>query len=140
MEYGSDLPLDHYQADVLDKESERVSLSRVSKMDDSLLQIIKTKSESISGIVVPWVYVGGHFSTFCWHTEDLFLYSVNFMHEGGTKTWYGVPYEDVGKVRSYMREKYKDRLGERPSLLNEVLINFSPLELVKRGVSLHASP
>lgn len=135
MEYGSDLPLDHYEAEIKNQTSERVSLSKVSQMNDSLLQIVKTKAEAISGIVVPWAYVGGHFSSFCWHTEDLFLYSVNYMHEGGTKTWYGVPYSDVEKTRNFLREKYKDQLEDRPSLLNEVLISFSPLELVKQGVN-----
>lgn len=134
MEYGSDLPVDQYQAGK-SAHPDKFSLSDVCKMQDSLFQIVTKKAEEISGIVIPWAYVAGKFSTFCWHTEDLFLYSLNYMHEGGTKTWYAIPYSDVVKTREYLLRKYKEKLKEKPTLLNEVIIFFSPLELVKAGVS-----
>lgn len=39
----------------------------------------------------PWLYYGTLFATFCWHKEDHNLYSVNYLHTGESKTWYGVP-------------------------------------------------
>ena len=45
----------------------------------------------MSGINVPWVYVGMKYSTFCWHFEDLMLPSINYNHWGNPKLWYGVP-------------------------------------------------
>lgn len=41
----------------------------------------------ISGMVVPWLYVGMLFSAFCWHVEDHLCHSVNYMHLGADKTW-----------------------------------------------------
>ncbi|CAD6272334.1 unnamed protein product [Miscanthus lutarioriparius] len=53
--------------------------------------VISFEDEDISGVVVPWLYVGMCFSSFCWHVEDHFLYSLNYMHFGEPKVWYGVP-------------------------------------------------
>ena len=44
---------------------------------ESLFRNIKS---DISGMTVPWLYVGMCFSTFCWHNEDHYSYSANYQH------------------------------------------------------------
>lgn len=44
----------------------------------------------MSGISVPWLYLGMKYANFCWHKEDLNLNSMNYMHAGAAKTWYSI--------------------------------------------------
>lgn len=57
------------------------------------------------------------------------------MHTGGHKIWYTVPLEDVDKFRDFMLREYKTDLAKRPGLLDEVVLMFSPLALLKEGVA-----
>lgn len=41
--------------------------------------------ELITGVMVPWLYVGSCMSAFCWHIEDHALYSINYLHMGAPK-------------------------------------------------------
>ena len=118
----------------MNNDNKVFSLRNIYSKEDSLFQVVQGKTESISGIVIPWAYVACKFSSFCWHTEDLYLYSFNYMHEGGCKIWYSIPFEDVEKVRELMLRKYKNELKKRPTLLDDVLISFSPIQLMKEGV------
>lgn len=55
------------------------NLNNMAIVQDSLLRYIKS---DISGMTVPWIYVGMLFSTFCWHNEDHYTYSVNYSELG----------------------------------------------------------
>ena len=53
--------------------------------------VLRHVNEIINGMNVPWLYLGCLFATFAWHNEDHYVCSMNYLHYGEGKTWYGVP-------------------------------------------------
>lgn len=102
---------------------------------ESLFRHIKS---DISGMTVPWVYVGMIFSTFCWHNEDHYAYSANYQHFGATKTWYGIPGEDAEKFESAMKEAVPELFETQPDLLFQLVTLLTPEQLKKAGVRVYA--
>ena len=88
----------------------------------------------ISGISMPWLYVGMMFSTFCWHNEDNYLYSINYHHFGAPKMWYGVPGEDAHKLEACFAKYMPDEFGKRPLLLHDLVTMLSPARLAQDGI------
>ncbi|CAH2034614.1 unnamed protein product [Thlaspi arvense] len=91
----------------------------------------------ISGVLVPWLYVGMCFSSFCWHVEDHHLYSLNFHHFGEPKVWYGVPGSNATKLEKAMRKHLPDLFDEQPDLLHGLVTQFSPSILKDEGVEVY---
>jgi [histone H3]-trimethyl-L-lysine4 demethylase len=52
------------------------NLNNFAKLPCSILRTVK----DITGVIVPWLYVGMLFSAFCWHVEDHCFYSINYLH------------------------------------------------------------
>ena len=102
---------------------------------DSLFKHIKS---DISGMTIPWLYVGMCFSTFCWHNEDHYGYSANYQHFGATKTWYGIPGSDAEKFEQAMREAVPELFESQPDLLFQLVTLLPPDRLKKAGVNVYA--
>ncbi|KAF9236221.1 PLU-1-like protein-domain-containing protein [Melanogaster broomeanus] len=111
------------------------NLNNVPILADSLLRYIKS---DISGMTVPWTYVGMVFSTFCWHNEDHYTYSVNFQHWGETKTWYGIPAEDAEKFEAAIKSEAPDLFEAQPDLLFQLVTLMNPKRLTDAGVRVYA--
>jgi len=45
---------------------------------------------------------------FGWHKEDMDLYSINYLHKGKSKFWYGIDLEDSHKFEAFMKNKFPD--------------------------------
>ncbi|GAB4860532.1 hypothetical protein Ancab_035692 [Ancistrocladus abbreviatus] len=103
----------------------------ISRANGSLLKFMK---DEIPGVTSPMVYIAMMFSWFAWHVEDHDLHSLNYLHMGAGKTWYGVPrdaamaFEEVIRVHGY-REEINPlvtfaMLGEKTTVMSpEVLIS-----------------
>lgn len=53
------------------------NLNNFPKLEDSMLRMVQ---DDIPGVIVPWLYMGMLFSSFCWHYEDHCFYSINYLH------------------------------------------------------------
>lgn len=96
----------------------------------------KLTPPSISGMSVPWLYVGGPFSTFCWHKEDHYTMSANYSHLGAPKQWYGVPSECCEEFERRVKEMIGPDIGRKQTDLMHQLVSQIPLEDIYFGDSL----
>lgn len=69
--------------------------------EDSL---IHGTGEEVKGINTSYVYVGMQYSTFPAHIEDSALASMNLLHSGMPKLWYGIGYENGRKLEKLVQE------------------------------------
>ncbi|KFH67183.1 hypothetical protein MVEG_07706 [Podila verticillata NRRL 6337] len=143
VEYGADLHSTQHgsgfpslEKHPNDKYSTHPSnLNNMPVLPESLFCHIKS---DISGMMIPWLYVGMCFSTFCWHNEDHYTYSINYMHWGDTKTWYGIPASDALKFEDTMKQAVPELFEQQPDLLFQLVTMLSPERLVANGVKVLA--
>ncbi len=143
VEYGADIhstthgsgfptieknPLDPHSTDLW-------NLNILPLHPESLFRYIKS---DISGMTVPWLYVGMCFSTFCWHNEDHYGYSANYQHFGATKTWYGIPGADAERFEEAMKQAVPELFESQPDLLFQLVTLLPPDRLKKAGVNVYA--
>ncbi|KIJ69805.1 hypothetical protein HYDPIDRAFT_164076 [Hydnomerulius pinastri MD-312] len=132
--HGSAMPtMESHPLDPASKDA--WNLNNMPILSDSLLRYIKS---DISGMTVPWTYVGMVFSTFCWHNEDHYTYSINFQHWGETKTWYGIPGEDAEKFEAAIKSEAPDLFEAQPDLLFQLVTLMNPKRLTDAGVRVYA--
>ena len=129
---GEGLPEPEYGSEEYYRES-WWNLNNISNTPGSVLRHVRVP---INGVNVPWLYMGTLFSTFCWHNEDNYLYSINYHHKGSPKQWYGVPgtKEDADGLEKVFKNFLMQRMKEAPDLLHHITTMFSPILLRKAKI------
>ncbi|XP_051974150.1 lysine-specific demethylase 5A-like [Xyrauchen texanus] len=110
------------------------NLNNMPVLEQSVLSHI---NGDISGMKVPWLYVGMCFSSFCWHIEDHWSYSINFLHWGEPKTWYGVPAHAAEQLESVMKQVAPELFDSQPDLLHQLVTLMNPNVLMEHGVPVY---
>ncbi|KAI0244646.1 hypothetical protein L0F63_005270 [Massospora cicadina] len=140
VEYGADLHCPEYCSGFPTIGSDPLSknpwnLSVLPLLPSSLLSRLPS---NISGMTVPWVYAGMCLSTFCWHNEDHYTYSINYHHLGDTKTWYGIPGSSAAAFEQAMELEAPELFRKQPDLLFHLSTLLSPADLLKHKVPVYA--
>uniref|UniRef100_A0A4W3GPR8 Lysine-specific demethylase 5A n=1 Tax=Callorhinchus milii TaxID=7868 RepID=A0A4W3GPR8_CALMI len=134
-EFGSGFPVRESKRRLMpDEEDYAVSgwnLNNMPVLEQSVLTHINA---DISGMKVPWLYVGMCFSSFCWHIEDHWSYSINYLHWGEPKTWYGVPGYAAEELEVVMRKLAPELFDSQPDLLHQLVTIMNPNVLMEHGV------
>ena len=66
------------------------------------------------------------------------MYSLNYMHAGAPKIWYGIPPEDMKKFEKVVKEKLSLLFAKDPNILLDIITMVSPSYLVSKKVSCSA--
>ncbi|GES76693.1 lysine-specific demethylase lid-like [Rhizophagus clarus] len=111
------------------------NLRNFPKLPGSLLSHIRP---AIPGMMIPWLYVGMMFSAFCWHVEDHYTYSINYMHWGETKTWYGVPAASAAKFEAAAGRLLPELFQNQPDLLSQLTTILNPIAIIGEGIDVFA--
>ncbi|CAL9030117.1 unnamed protein product [Prunus brigantina] len=111
------------------------NLNNLPKLKGSVL---RTVHHNIAGVMVPWLYVGMLFSSFCWHFEDHCFYSMNYLHWGEPKCWYSVPGSEASAFEKVMRNSLPDLFDAQPDLLFQLVTMLNPSVLQENGVPVYS--
>ncbi|KAJ8386387.1 hypothetical protein AAFF_G00170920 [Aldrovandia affinis] len=137
-EFGSGFPIRNGRFKVSPQDQSYLScgwnLNNMAMMEPSVLTHV---TADICGMKLPWLYVGMCFSSFCWHIEDHWSYSINYLHWGEPKTWYGAPGYAAGQLENVMKKLAPELFEAQPDLLHQLVTIMNPNTLMSHGVPIY---
>uniref|UniRef100_A0A8C0R1T6 Lysine-specific demethylase 5B n=1 Tax=Canis lupus dingo TaxID=286419 RepID=A0A8C0R1T6_CANLU len=137
-EFGSGFPVRDGKIKLSPEEEEYLdsgwNLNNMPVMEQSVLAHI---TADICGMKLPWLYVGMCFSSFCWHIEDHWSYSINYLHWGEPKTWYGVPGYAAEQLENVMKKLAPELFVSQPDLLHQLVTIMNPNTLMTHEVPVY---
>ncbi|KAE8293861.1 Lysine-specific demethylase 4A [Larimichthys crocea] len=124
--YGADVSGTLYDPDVTEWNIGRLN---------TILDTVESESGiKIKGVNTPYLYFGMWKSAFAWHTEDMDLYSINYLHFGEPKSWYVVPPEHGKRLERLAKGFFPGNAQSCEAFLRHKMTLISPSILKKYGI------
>lgn len=123
--YGADLP-----GSLFDKGTDW----NLSELDSVLTRGL---DGGIVGVTNPYLYVGSWKTIFAWHREDLDLFSINYLHSGKPKCWYGIPAKEAEKFDSLASSLFPGAYQDCSEFLRHKTYLIHPPSVRKNNINVH---
>ncbi|XP_061680073.1 lysine-specific demethylase 4A isoform X2 [Syngnathoides biaculeatus] len=124
--YGADVSGSLYDPDVTEWNIGRL---------ETILDTVENESGvKIKGVNTPYLYFGMWKAAFAWHTEDMDLYSINYLHFGEPKSWYAVPPEHGRRLERLAKGFFPGNAQSCEAFLRHKMTLISPSILKKYGI------
>ncbi|XP_021696026.1 probable lysine-specific demethylase 4A [Aedes aegypti] len=124
--YGADVP-----GSITDSD---VKVWNINSLGTILDYVNTDYNISIAGVNTAYLYFGMWKTTFAWHTEDMDLYSINFLHFGAPKTWYAIPPEHGKKLERLAERFFPANHQECKAFLRHKMTLISTQVLKQNGI------
>lgn len=124
-----------YAADVKGSLSdEDLDVWNIGRLD-TILNLVNTDyGIEIDGVNTAYLYFGMWKSSFAWHTEDMDLYSINYLHFGAPKTWYAIPPAYGRRLEKLANETFVENYQECNAYLRHKMTMISPKVLRQHNI------
>lgn len=124
--YGADIP-----GTLTDKDQQYWNINNLP----SILNYINTDyGKKIAGVNTAYLYFGMWKTIFSWHTEDMDLYSINYIHFGMPKSWYAIPPQYGRKFEKFANSKFSDEYKNCSAYLRHKMSLISPQVLLANNI------
>ncbi|XP_064186711.1 lysine-specific demethylase 4A [Anguilla rostrata] len=124
--YGADVNGTLYDSDVTEWN--------IGRLNTILDTVERESGIKIKGVNTPYLYFGMWKTTFAWHTEDMDLYSINYLHFGEPKSWYCVPPEHGKRLERLAKGFFPGSAQSCEAFLRHKMTLISPSILKKYGI------
>ncbi|XP_076440207.1 uncharacterized protein LOC143279853 isoform X1 [Babylonia areolata] len=124
--YGADI-----SGSLTDSEQDVWNINRLGSILDYVAGDYGIK---IEGVNTAYLYFGMWKTTFAWHTEDMDLYSINYLHFGAPKSWYTVPPEHGQRLERLAQGFFPGSFQACPAFLRHKMTLISPHILKKFSI------
>uniref|UniRef100_A0A8K9UYE9 [histone H3]-trimethyl-L-lysine(9) demethylase n=1 Tax=Oncorhynchus mykiss TaxID=8022 RepID=A0A8K9UYE9_ONCMY len=123
-----------YGADVPGSLYDEVDEWNIGHLNSILDVIEEDCGVSIQGVNTPYLYFGMWKTSFSWHTEDMDLYSINYLHFGEPKSWYAIPPEHGKRLERLATGFFPNGFKGCEAFLRHKMTLISPSILKKYSI------